>query len=200
MAETVASSRSEKFASLPSGASALYSTYTPPRRSRPREMACGQASALVVGSHGRSFHSPPWNDMPVTPTMPKTTVSTSTMASATMDFVFVFFMRMLPFILFMGKWTVSGHPLSGAALQMERDVHRADVASPGDEPSAAIRAGQHRHGGMRWQGSRAVQRLLCGGCGCRGALRCGQSSRHHCRNTGRGRGDSAEADSGATTS
>ena len=185
MAETVASSRSEKFASLPSGASALYSTYTPPRRSRPREMACGQASALVVGSHGRSFHSPPWNDMPVTPTMPKTTVSTSTMASATMDFVFVFFMRMLPFILFMGKWTVSGHPLSGAALQMERDVHRADVASPGDEPSAAIRAGQHRHGGMRWQGSRAVQRLLCGGCGCRGALRRRQSSRHHCRNTGR---------------
>lgn len=88
----------------------------------------------------------------------------------------------------MGKWTVSGHPLSGAALQMERDVHRADVASPGDEPSAAIRAGQHRHGGMRWQGSRAVQRLLCGGCGCRGALRRGQSSRHHCRNTGRGRG------------
>lgn len=188
MAETVASSRSEKFASLPSGASALYSTYTPPRRPRPREMACGQASALVVGSHGRSFHSPPWNDMPVTPTMPKTTVSTSTMASATMDFVFVFFMRMLPFILFMGKWTVSGHPLSGAALQMERDVHRADVASPGDEPSAAIRAGQHRHGGMRWQGSRAVQRLLCGGCGCRGALRRGQSSRHHCRNTGRGQG------------
>ena len=88
----------------------------------------------------------------------------------------------------MGKWTVNGHPLSGAALQMERDVHRADVASPGDEPSAAIRAGQHRHGGMRWQGSRAVQRLLCGGCGCRGALRRGQSSRHHCRNTGRGRG------------
>lgn len=41
---------------------------------------------------------------------------------------------------------------------------------------------------MRWQGSRAVQRLLCGGCGCRGALRRGQSSRHHCRNTGRGRG------------
>mgnify|MGYP007110819906 CR=1 FL=1 len=44
----------------------------------------------------------------------------------------------------MGKWTANGHPLSGAALQMERDVHRADVASPGDEPSAAIRAGQHR--------------------------------------------------------
>ncbi len=88
----------------------------------------------------------------------------------------------------MGKWTVSGHPLSGAALQMERDVHRADVASPGDEPSAAIRAGQHRHGGMRRQGGWAVHRRLCGGCGCRGAFRRRQGSRHHCRNTGQGQG------------
>lgn len=53
------------------------------------------------------------------------------------------------------------------------------------QPSARVSTGM---GGMRWQGSRAVQRLLCGRCGCRGALRRGQSSRHHCRNTGRGRG------------
>ena len=82
----VPSTRDSKFASEPSGALAEYSTYMPPRRSRPRDSVSGQASEFVVGSQGRILYSPRGGRlMPFAPSRPRQIVSASTTHSATIE-------------------------------------------------------------------------------------------------------------------